>query len=294
MSVPYEKPSLERITPSYGNSIMVKRYTHENLNVEPFWHFHPEMEIVYVNGGNGKRQIGNHLSFFQNGDLIFLGSNVPHYGFADKNTGYESETVVQMKSDFWGKEFLNLPEMSAIRNLFQRATKGIVINGNEKKIIGREVEKLHDLQGLERLTGLLKVLTMMANAREYELLNIDGFVVEILPQDTDRMNIVYKYLRNHFQRSIPLEQISDQVSMTVPAFCRYFKRMTNKTFTEFANEYRLVHASKLLLESSKSISEVCNESGFNNFSHFNKLFKRHHGLNPRDYRNSAKRMIVDE
>ena len=82
--------------------------------------------------------------------------------------------------------------------------------------------------------------------------------------------------------AIPLEEIADKVSMTVPSFCRYFKKMTSKTFIQFVNEYRLVHASKLLAEQNMSITEVCFACGFNNFSHFNKSFKSFTGQNPRN------------
>ena len=85
--------------------------------------------------------------------------------------------------------------------------------------------------------------------------------------------------------------MADMVSMTVPSFCRYFKKITNKTFTQFVNEYRLVHASKLLAEQPMSITEVCYESGFNNFSHFNKLFKAFTGQNPSEYRNQLKAVL---
>ncbi len=288
-----DKPSFEKITPPFGSSIQVKRYSDITRNKAPFWHFHPEMEIVYIKGGSGKRHIGNHLSYFQDGDLIFIGANLPHYGFTDRLTGNKSETVVQMKEDFMGANFLQLPELSHIFSLFLKARKGIVFQGKDKEEIGEMVEGLADCDHFERLVLFLNILNAMARAKEYSLLNVEGVALEIQPQDTDRMNTIYHYVRENFKENIPLETIADKVSMTVPAFCRYFKKMSNKTFTEFTNEYRLVHASKLLVESSKSISEICLESGFNNFSHFNKIFKRYHGKSPRDYRNNTTRLIGD-
>ena len=104
--------------------------------------------------------------------------------------------------------------------------------------------------------------------------------------------MVFNYVKINFKEEISLNDIADKVSMTVPSFCRYFKQTTNKTFTQFVNEYRLVHASKLLAEKATSITDVCFESGFNNFSHFNKSFKAFTGQNPSAYRNQLKTIVT--
>jgi AraC-like DNA-binding protein len=101
-------------------------------------------------------------------------------------------------------------------------------------------------------------------------------------------------VRKHFTETIQLEDISAIANMTVPSFCRYFKRVTGKTFTEFVNEFRIVHACKLLSEERHTISEVCYESGFNNFSHFNRLFKEKTGQSPNAYRKSVEKVVYDE
>jgi transcriptional regulator GlxA family with amidase domain len=115
--------------------------------------------------------------------------------------------------------------------------------------------------------------------------------MELQTQDNDRINSVFNYVKDHFQEPIALEEVSNLVSMTTPSFCRYFKKITNKTFTAFVNEYRLVHASKLLAEKPMSISEISFESGFNNFSHFNKSFKAYTGKSASQYRQELKTII---
>jgi AraC-like DNA-binding protein len=88
-----------------------------------------------------------------------------------------------------------------------------------------------------------------------------------------------------------LDEVADLISMTPPALARYFKKNTGKTYTQFVNEYRLVHASKLLAEKPATITDICFESGFNNFSHFNKLFKEYTGKSPSEYRKEFKQMV---
>ncbi|GHA31906.1 AraC family transcriptional regulator [Salinimicrobium marinum] len=287
------KPEYERIAPAFGSSFSYKTYNkdHQNKN-HTFWHYHPELELVYVNGGSGKRQIGSHVSYYQKGDLILIGSNLPHCGFTDSLTEAENETVIQMKPDFLGPGFFNIPEMRNIKSLFERAKMGIVFHGQAKKTIGRKIEAISGKENYERLLRLLEVLSLLEQAREYTVLNAQGFILETEVHDNNRVNIIFNFVKEEFRRPINLEEIADLVSMTVPAFCRYFKKVTGKTFTEFVNEYRLTHAAKLLHEKQISITEVCYDSGFNNFSHFNKRFKKFTGKAPSAYRNELKVVLT--
>ena len=132
----------------------------------------------------------------------------------------------------------------------------------------------------------------MALTEHYTLLNVDGFAFEVEPQDNRKVEVIFEHVRNNFTQTIPLVEISEKVSMTVPAFCRYFKKVTGKTFTQFVNEFRIVHATKLLAESRSSITDICYESGFNNFSHFNKLFKKFTEKSPLKYRNEMKQLLT--
>jgi AraC-like DNA-binding protein len=252
---------------------------------------HPELELVYVNGGTGKRHIGNQVSYYQNGDLIFLGSNLPHFGFTDRLTGNKSETVIQMRQEFLGEAFFDVPEMHSIRKLLERAQQGIVFHGKTKRRVGAKMEKLNGKEPFERIISLLKIMQDLATTKEYSLLNSERITLEIEPQDNKRMNQIFAHVRENFQNSIPLPEIADQVSMTVPAFCRYFKKISGKTFTQFVNEYRLVHAVKLLSEQPISITEICYRSGFNNFSHFNKQFREFTGKSPSAYRNELRKVV---
>jgi transcriptional regulator GlxA family with amidase domain len=144
---------------------------------------------------------------------------------------------------------------------------------------------------LDRLLTMISILNTLETNNEYTILNADGFSLELQVQDNDRINVVFNYVKDNFQEPIQLDEVSEMVSMTSPSFCRYFKKITKKTFTTFVNEYRLVHASKLLAENTKSITEICYESGFNNFSHFNKSFRSFTGKSASQYRHELKSFI---
>jgi len=286
-----QKPKLESITPNFGNSFTYNYHGKSGEANVTAWHYHPEIELVYVNGGAGKRQIGSHVSYFRDGDLILIGSNLPHCGFITKDTGNKSQTVIHMKEDFLGNDFFNIPEMSKIQKLLEVAKSGIAFSGKTKKKLGEKMEVMEYQSDFQRLLSMLNILNELALSDEHTVLNAEGFTMQSEVKDNDRINVVFNHVKNHFKDEIPLEEIADMVSMTVPSFCRYFKKITNKTFTQFVNEYRLVHASKLLAEQPISITEVCYESGFNNFSHFNKSFKAFTGQNPSEYRNQLKKVL---
>ncbi|WP_281765701.1 AraC family transcriptional regulator [Neptunitalea lumnitzerae] len=285
------KPSFEVIQPSFGSSFSYSRFKENTNNKTHVWHHHPEIELVYVNEGSGKRQIGSHISYFTDGDLILIGSNLPHCGFTDKDTGNKNETVIHIKPDFLGTDFFSLPEMKSIYTMLDQASGGIVFYDETKQLIGEQIEAMQFMSPFDRLLSMLKVLQNLSVSQKFKILNAKGFAMETQMQDNERINMVFNYVKDNFQEQIALEEVAMLTSMTVPSFCRYFKKVTNKTFTQFVNEYRLVHASKLLAEKPMSIAEVSFESGFNNFSHFNKSFKSFTGKSASQYRQEIKKVI---
>jgi len=287
-----KQPKYERIEPGFGTSVVVKQFTEPGQNKSPLWHMHPEMEIVYVNGGSGKRYIGNHQSYYNEGDLILIGPNLPHYGFTDRLTNNRSETIIQMRQDFLGSELYSAPEMHDIGRMIEKSKQGIVFTGKTKDEVGSKIESLPDKKPFERIIALLEVFYELSQSKEYEILNASKASIEIEPQDRARINKIYNYVKENFDQSITLNEVSDLVSMTKPAFCRYFKRLSSKTFTTFVNEYRLVHASKLLAETDIPVTEVCYECGFNNFSHFNKQFKKFTGKSASAYRKEQRSIMT--
>lgn len=284
-------PSLKIIEPTFGNSFSL---SNRDQNIESHsnsWHYHPEIELVYIHGGSGKRQVGNHISYFNNGDLILIGSNLPHCGFIGQESENKRETVIQLKPDFLGTTFLDLPEMANIKTLFHKADQGISFGQETITALGPRLKALSNQPQMERLLGLIAILNELAITNDSTLLHAKGSSIEMQMQDNDRMNMVYNYVKEHFQENISLDDIAELVAMTVPSFCRYFKKITNKTFTKFVNDYRLVHASKLLAEKPISITEISYESGFNNFGHFNKSFKDFTGKSASQYRQELRSYI---
>ncbi len=278
------KPVLETISPEFGSSFTIKHYNQSNLIDKPYWHCHAGYEIVYISNGKGRRQVGDHNTVYCDGDLVFLGPNLPHIGLANGVSEAYTEVAVQMETDFLGKDFFLRPEMEGIRQLFRRAEKGLSFYGDTKLEIGSRLKQLPDRPSFSRLIELLQILDSLSQSTEYKPLNAKGISLEVGGHELSRIQVVYDYISKNYQNNISLEEVAKEVNMTVPAFCRFIKKGIDKTFTQLVNEFRIAEACRLLSEEHLTIANVGFECGFNNLSHFNKQFKLITGSSPSDYR----------
>ncbi|WP_294250649.1 AraC family transcriptional regulator [uncultured Chryseobacterium sp.] len=280
----HSHPSFEAIKPNIGSSFTsLKFLANENIKSH-VWHYHPEIELIHVCKGSGKRQIGSNISYFSDGDLVLIGSNLPHCGLTNENTNNEYEMVIQFKPDFLGETLWETPEMQRIVSLLEKSKAGIVFGDAVKKEVGRKIAEMHESSSMDRLIRFLGILDELGSTQDCRILNAGKYYLQTQVEDNDRINVIFNYVKDHFREQMTLEEIADLANMKVPSFCRYFKKITNKTFTQFVNEYRITHSLKLLAEQPMSITEVCFESGFNNFSYFNKTFKEYVKKSPSQYR----------
>lgn len=279
------KPDFETISPDTGHSYKYAYFDKSSPNTHKVkWHYHPEVELVYINTGVGKRQVGTHLSNYQDGDLILIGSYLPHTGFTKGLEEGQKEIVIQFKPDIFEMAFQNLEELKRINQLLELSKKGIVFDGPIKEDIGIRMEGLQYETQIDAFLTFVKILHDLAKEKDKKILNAEGYAFISNPTENKRLKKIFNYIRDHFMESIALEDISDQVFMTPQSFCRFFKKSTQKTFTNFLNEYRINHATKLLSETDVDIKTICYESGFNNLSNFFRNFKKITQLTPNAYR----------
>ena len=275
------KLQFEKIEPEAGSSFRLIHNTRAECRV--YWHYHPEYEIVYIPSGDGQRRVGTNVSRYEAGELIFIGPNLPHLNYSYGKQGEYEEIVVQMRDDFMGESFLQKPELSVVRRLFERAHRGLIFGLPTKQQVGPWLERLPDQPPFERFLTLLRILHQLADAPDVEPLHADGVRFDLNPKEQERINRVCQYVEQHYAQAIDVGIVADLASLTVPAFCRYFKRMTHQTFTDFVNEYR-VNQARQLLHSARTVADVGFAVGFNNLSHFNKTFRAITGQTPSAYR----------
>jgi AraC-like DNA-binding protein len=271
------KAKLESITSDTDSSFRI--LLTPNLNDLFYWHFHPEYEIVYVEADSGFRHIGDHISKYEGSDIALIGPNIPHLNFDYGVKTTVSTVVVQMKENFLGQDFFSLPEITAIKNLFEKAKTGLAFYGETKKLAGEKLKQLAAQPHFEQLITLLQVFNLLAGSNEVEILKARPVANASVLKEQQRLQKVYHFIEANYQNEINVNDAAKLCNLTTAAFCRYFKKSTHYTFTEFLNQFRVNQSKKLLLQGG-NVTEACYESGFSNISYFNKLFKKIAGENP--------------
>ncbi|MHA8091241.1 AraC family transcriptional regulator [Aquirufa regiilacus] len=271
------KLKLEQIQPDSESSFRL--LLTPQLNEVFYWHFHPEIELVYVEAERGIRHIGDHVSTYYGSDLALIGSNIPHLNF-DYGAKTRVETVViQFPPDYFQVRMAQVPEMGEVQALMERANSGLAFDGETKRLVGERMKLIPTLNHFDQFIELLQIFQILASSESAVSLGARPIASKQVLKQQERMARVYQYVEKHFLDKINTEQIAEEVSLTVPAFCRYIKKTTLLTYTDFVNQYRINYAKQLLLQ-NMSISTCCYESGFESLSYFNRVFKKQVGVSP--------------
>ncbi len=275
---------LEIIELDEGSSF---KLLHHKVTADNFlwdYHCHPELELVYVCDGTGRRHVGNHISYYQDGDLVLIGSQLPHAGFGYGSEGVHEEIVVQFKSETFSRGSSVIPEIHFIETLFEQAQFGMCFYGQTKKETGEKIRGLPGLGSFDRFLVMMEVLKELASSREYIVLNESVSTYGFTSKDQNRLKKVYEHLEQNYHQNIDIEKVAELVNLSVPAFCNYFKRMVSMTYTDFVNDYRIRKACQMLV-TRKSMLDISFECGFASQSYFSKVFKKVKGKTPMEFRN---------
>lgn len=282
------KAVLIELPTQHSSLISIKNVKEHDFNAT--LHYHDFCELSFVKKSSGKRIVGDSITNFYDGDLVLMSPNLPHVWYGDTDmhhhkTNKSVEAIVTyFPINFFEKICADDEDQSKKRVLFEKAKRGMCFTGKTRKKMTKHLEKMLHMDGLPKIIEFLKVVNIMLNTDEYELLAGLGYSHSYNEKDTERMNKVYKYIMMNFTKPISLETIASIAHMTPPAFCSFFKKRAQKSFTRFLNELRTGHACKLLQNEKLSISDVCYESGYQNFVNFNKYFKQIIGKTPSTYR----------
>lgn len=280
---------LRKVNPSANYSFVARidklPYLYEK------WHFHPELELTHIVQSRGTRFVGDSIEEFEEGDLILIGSNLPHVwkndtAYFQSNYSLRAESqVVQFLPDCFGKDFLNLKEMESIRRLFEKSKRGLRITGKTKEKVQKLMPQLlENTNGVQRIGLFLTILDLIAESEEVVFLSSEGFLDSYHRFDAETINRVYEFTLSQFNRRILIEEAAAIANMSVANFCRYFKNRTQKTYVQFLTEVRIGYACRMLIENKKSVQQIAFDCGFHNISNFNRSFRMLKHQNPMAYR----------
>ena len=281
------RPQLLKVLKGPGHSFSVRQDLVPHVNNR--WHYHLEVELIHFKKGEGTQFIGDNIKRFKSGDVVLVGSNLPHYWRFD-DTYFEENTKVcadvrvsHFCENFWGDQFLELPENTNIRGMLEKSRRGLQITGKTRQRVAELLEELLHADGPQRIILLINALTAITSSKQLTTLSSIGFKYDFVESENERINAIYEFTLKNSKRKILLEEIAAVANISPNSFCRYFKSRTRKTYSQFLIEIRVGHACKLLIENNLSIKQLCYASGFNNFTSFHKYFKMITGKSPLNY-----------
>ena len=249
-------------------------------------HSHSNFELIYIATGFGKRIVGHNISNFSNGDLVLLPPHLPHSWYSsDKELLEESETfVTHFNEKINTSDSFKIPELQQIANLLRSAGGGIWFKGDKSERVGKILQKMVKMEGLERYIELLQVFRLLIEIEDRVQLSLPSSLSISIETDGDPINKIYEYVFKNIQTGVSLNEAAALVFKEPASFCRYFRNKTNQTFMSYVKNIRIGLASKLLTETNKPIAQICYECGYNNLANFNHYFKLFMNKTPSHYR----------
>jgi AraC-like DNA-binding protein/quercetin dioxygenase-like cupin family protein len=243
-------------------------------------------ELNYIVDGFGRRFVAGNIANFTPGDLLFMAPGIPHCWEIDNKEANPTAITIHFKEDFLEKALSTIPELGFLKNLLKKSESGLHLKGADNTKVLRLLRDLMTIESSYRsLVQVLDILKFIANIEHEETLKIAEFKWDTdLPQN-HRLKKIYEYVFFNFKENIRLNEAASIIGITEGAFCVFFKKNTKKTFSNFIKEVRIGYACKLLSEDNDmTISQICFDSGYNNFANFNRQFKEIAKVSPKEYR----------
>ncbi len=275
---------------SYDKTVIVKD---EQLPYfYPYLHRHEEIQLTFVQKGEGTLLVGNNMYTFSANEVYLIGANMPHVFKSDPTYFDEKgDKEVQSITIFFntnGKlsSLFDLPELKNVQSFLSSFCSGFRVPTESFSDISDQIISIKYTSGLDQLMLFFQLLKSLSN-----LENINSLCSDSQPDiasDFDGMRIskIYSYITQNYNRDLTLEEVAASAFMTPPAFCRFFKKHTQVTFVSFLNDIRINEARKKLIEGSfDSVSSIAYDCGFNSITNFNRVFKSTTGKSPREYLN---------
>jgi AraC-like DNA-binding protein len=245
-------------------------------------HYHPEYELTYIIKGNGYRLVGNSHETFGDGDLVLSGANLPHTWVGKSSNDENFDAVVIQFSTSMITPFLGFEESATLKKMLEQSKKGLFFPAKNTEV-KEGILKLVGAKGFDRIVHLMMVLNQLTNC-EQEVLCSNYYQSVYSDESENRINTVCTFLENHFSNKIGLKQVAALIHLTESNFCKFFKKVTGKTFSDYLNEIRITKSCQLLLQSDKSIHSIAFECGFETLSYYNRVFLKKKGLTPKEFR----------
>ncbi len=276
------KPLLEDINAKKGkHSFMAYSINPARFNF--FWHYHPEYELTLILKGRGRRLVGDSHENFDSGDLVLISPGLPHTWVSDgRHKGRLAAVVIQFSANFI-ERFTELNELSSINKLLAQAKQGISFKGKKPAAVIEHMKLLPEKSGVEKITSLLYILQEFSKLRYVALAS--SFYQPLKGKENEnRINKVCQYVQKHAAEPLSIHKAAALIHLSPGAFCKFFKRITGKTFSDYVNEVRIANVCNQLMATDKQVAEIAYSNGFETLTYFNRVFLRKKKMRPGIYR----------
>lgn len=277
------KAQFEKIAASSESSF--NAFIFEGENFDAPWHFHPEYELTYILKGEGIRYVGNNVQQFEEGDFVLVGANLPHcWKDSIQSRGIVKSIVIQWNEDILGADWIEKKEFKHIKTLLYKAQKGVLFNLTYAKKTKHKLLSILDESPFNKLIKFIQLLEELSVNNEFETLTSDGFIPSLNLKANKRIDKVYDFVQDNYDKKIKLNEVSSLVSMGDEAFCRFFKKSLSKSFFTFVNEYRINLACKMLIETNKQVSQIAYDCGYESLPFFYRQFQKFMNCSPLNFK----------
>ena len=259
-------------------------------------HQHKEFELNFIEHGKGVRRIvGDSVEEIGDYELVLLGGEDLEHVWEQGTCRSKDirEVTIQFSSDIFGEDLLSKNQFASIRRMLRRADHGLVFPLSSVMKVYSTLDTIAQEQ--ERFVQFLKflyILYELSISDEARVLASSSFAHTEQTTESRRVQKVKQYIDENYAKPLKLSDLADLVGMSPVSFSRFFRQRTGRTLSDYIVDIRLGYAARMLVDSTKNISEICYECGFNNLSNFNRTFKAKRRYTPREFRAMFKKNKV--
>jgi AraC-like DNA-binding protein/uncharacterized cupin superfamily protein len=251
------------------------------------WHHHPEYELTYIQKGKGKRFVGDHIESFTAGDLVLLGSQLPHTWVSDGKGKEQCRAVVLQFSQEFIESLLNYPEMAELNRIFEKSKSGLQFRLKKQSSAPQLMESLPTSSGLQRIQIFIKLFDSLL-LEKTKLLSSPVYQHLIKVGKTEkRINKVFQYINKAYSGTLSIHGAAGLIHLSESAFCKFFRRASGKTFSDYVNDVRIAQVCTQLIETDDPVSAIAYSCGFENLAYFNRVFLKKKKMQPGNYRKTC-------
>lgn len=251
-------------------------------------HRHAEFEINFAEACSCSRRIvGDSAEVVGDFDLFIVGHGLEHQRTQHNCPSRKiREVTIQFPADIFGNEMLRRNRMQPIKSLLERAAHGVAFpEASILRIYHLIDELLNAPSGFNQMLKLIELLQVMAIDPDARTLSSDtSRRVTGQSVGNDKLRMAQDYIAAHFREEIRLSDLTALADMSPSSFSRFFKQHTGRSLSDYIIGLRLDAAAHELVGSDTPIAKICVNSGFNNLSNFNRIFKKNKGCTPKEFR----------